>query len=100
LGSRGDWRPLDRGHADGLGAGPLDVGWGVLAILWAQKPADEDHAFGHSSVEDLAALMQSVFVLVSAGVIAVAALRRLVAEDPPRSAAEGVGVAVLGCRSC
>jgi ferrous-iron efflux pump FieF len=69
---------------------------GLLAILWAQKPADEDHAFGHSSAEDLAALMQSAFILVSAAVIAGAALRRLVAEDPPEIAAEGVGALVLG----
>ena len=69
---------------------------GVLAILYAQKPADEDHAFGHSSAEDLAALMQSAFILVSAGVIGVAALRRLLAPAPPEIAAEGVGALVLG----
>ena len=40
--------------------------------------------------------MQSVFVLVSAGVIAVAALRRLIAVAPPEIEAEGVGALVLG----
>jgi ferrous-iron efflux pump FieF len=69
---------------------------GLLAIVYAAKPADEDHAFGHSSAEDLAALMQSVFILVSAGVIAVAALRRLLAERPPEIADEGAGALVLG----
>jgi ferrous-iron efflux pump FieF len=69
---------------------------GLAAIFYAQKPADEDHAFGHSSAEDLAALAQSVFILVSAGVIAGAALRRLLAEAPPEIAAEGAGAAVLG----
>jgi ferrous-iron efflux pump FieF len=39
--------------------------------------------------------MQSVFVLVSAGVIAVAALRRLIAVAPPEIEAEGVGGLVL-----
>ena len=28
----------------------------MAAIFYAAKPADEDHAFGHSSAEDLAAL--------------------------------------------
>lgn len=69
---------------------------GLVAILYAQKPADEDHAFGHSSAEDLAALAQSVFILVSAGVIAGAALRRLLAKTPPDITAEGAGAAALG----
>ncbi len=69
---------------------------GLAAILYARKPADEDHAFGHSSAEDLAALMQSAFILVSAAVIGVAALRRLLARTPPEIAAEGVGALALG----
>ncbi len=69
---------------------------GLAAIVYAAKPADEDHAFGHTSAEDLAALMQSVFILVSAGVIAVASLRRLLAVAPPEIAAEGAGALVLG----
>ena len=30
--------------------------FGLVAIIYAARPADEDHAFGHTSVEDLAAL--------------------------------------------
>lgn len=69
---------------------------GLAAILYARKPADEDHAFGHSSAEDLAALMQSAFILVSAAVIAGAALRRLVSVEPPEITAEGAGAVALG----
>ena len=69
---------------------------GLAAIVYASKPADEDHAFGHSSAEDLAALAQSAFILVSAGVIGVAALRRLFAAAPPEIAAECAGAIVLG----
>ena len=50
---------------------------GLAAIAYAAKPADDDHNFGHTSAEDLAALGQSLFILVSAGVIAVAAVLRL-----------------------
>ena len=46
----------------------------MAAIFYAARPPDEDHAFGHTSAEDIAALGQSIFVLVSAGVIAVAAI--------------------------
>ena len=31
----------------------------MAALIYAAKPADEDHAFGHSSAEDLAALGQA-----------------------------------------
>ena len=43
---------------------------GLAAIAYAAKPADDDHNFGHTSAEDLAALGQSLFILVSAAVIA------------------------------
>lgn len=69
---------------------------GLAAIAYAARPADEDHAFGHSSAEDLAALAQSVIIVISAGVIAVAAVRRLLAPDSPELAAEGAGIAVMG----
>ncbi len=67
----------------------------MMAILYAAKPADEDHAFGHSSAEDLASLGQALFILVSAGVIAVAAVQRLRAPEPQTIAAEGVGMLVM-----
>ncbi|WP_461306134.1 cation diffusion facilitator family transporter [Albidovulum sp.] len=69
---------------------------GLVAILYAARPADEDHAFGHSSAEDLAALGQSVFILVSGSVIGVSAIRRLLADSPVPLAAEGRGIAVMG----
>jgi ferrous-iron efflux pump FieF len=67
----------------------------AAAILYAARPADEDHAFGHTSAEDLAALAQSAFILVSAGVIAWAAIARLSADVPPKLASEGAGLAVM-----
>ncbi len=68
---------------------------GLAAIAYAAKPADEDHAFGHTSAEDLAALGQALFILVSAGIIATAAIRRLIAGDAAPLADEGAGMAVL-----
>ncbi len=68
---------------------------GLTAIVYASRPPDEDHTFGYHAAEDIAALTQSALVLVSAGVIAVAALLRLLASDPPPLAAEGAGVVVM-----
>jgi ferrous-iron efflux pump FieF len=67
-----------------------------VAILYAARPADEDHAFGHSSVEDLAGLGQSVFIAASGVVIAGAAVTRLVSPAPSRLASEGYGMAIMG----
>ncbi|MGL4319960.1 MAG: cation diffusion facilitator family transporter [Paracoccaceae bacterium] len=67
----------------------------IAAIVYAAKPADEDHAFGHSSVEDLASLAQAVFIAISAMVIGVAAVQRLLANDPPGLMAEGRGMIVM-----
>lgn len=68
---------------------------GLIAIVYAARPADEDHAFGHSSAEDLAALGQSLFILVSSGVIGWAAVARLVADDPVAIANQGRGMGVM-----
>lgn len=69
---------------------------GLVALVYAARPADEDHAFGHSSAEDLAALGQSLFILASAGVIFWAAAARLLASEPTPLAAEGRGIWAMG----
>jgi ferrous-iron efflux pump FieF len=68
---------------------------GLMAILYAARPPDEDHAFGHSSAEDLAALGQAAFILISAGVIAAAAGMRLWSGAPSPIAGEGRGIVVM-----
>lgn len=68
---------------------------GLAAIAYAAKPADEDHAFGHTSAEDLAALGQSVFILISAAIIATAAVSRLRSGAPSELAAQGLGMAIM-----
>ena len=66
---------------------------GLAAIAYAAKPADDDHNFGHTSAEDLAALGQSLFILISAGVIAVAAILRLLDDTVTLPEREGAGIA-------
>lgn len=68
---------------------------GLAAIAYAARPADEDHAYGHTSAEDLAALAQSVFILVSATVIGWAAIGRLLSPAPEPLMHQGRGIAVM-----
>ena len=66
---------------------------GLAAIRYAQVPPDEDHTFGHDAAEDIAAFVQSAFILISALAIAGAALARFGA--PPELTSEGAGIAVM-----
>lgn len=68
---------------------------GLFAIFYAARPADEDHAFGHTSVEDLVSLGQAMFITVSAGLITLSALRRLIADTPPRLSSQTAGITVM-----
>lgn len=67
----------------------------LIAILYAARPPDEDHAFGHTSAEDLAALGQALFVSLSGAVIGWAAVARLLSPDPVALQAEGRGMAAM-----
>ncbi len=67
----------------------------LAAIYYAARPADDDHAFGHTSAEDLAALGQSVFIMISGGVIGWAAVRRLLSDAPTALMSEGRGMVVM-----
>lgn len=68
---------------------------GLMAIVYAARPADEDHAFGHTSVEDLAALAQSVFILISGGVIGWSAVNRLMADTPQALTGQEGGIVAM-----
>ncbi|MCK0137678.1 cation diffusion facilitator family transporter [Aliiroseovarius sp. F47248L] len=74
----------------------LMVSLGALAAIWyAARPADDDHAFGHSAAEDLAALGQSLFIMASAGIITWAAIARLLSGEPAPIMAHQRGIAVM-----
>ena len=67
-----------------------------MAILYAARPPDADHAFGHSSAEDLAALGQAVAIAVAGIAIGLAAFDRVTGGAPPGLRAESAGLAVMG----
>ncbi|MEE4117502.1 MAG: cation diffusion facilitator family transporter [Paracoccaceae bacterium] len=68
---------------------------GLAAIAYAARPPDEDHAFGHGSAEDLAALGQALFLLGAAAAIGGVALYRLASGGETQLHAEGSGIIVL-----
>ncbi|MEM5476517.1 cation diffusion facilitator family transporter [Pacificibacter sp. AS14] len=68
---------------------------GLMAIFYAARPPDDDHTFGHTSAEDLAALGQSGFILLSSAVIAWSAMQRLLAPAPVEVQFETRGIAVM-----
>ena len=68
---------------------------GLAAMIYAARPPDEDHAFGHSSAEDLVALGQSIFIAVSGIVIGWAAAAPLLSDAPQPLEAQAEGIAVM-----
>lgn len=68
---------------------------GLTAIAYAARPADKDHPFGHTSAEDLAALLQALVIAGSAITIIVAAVQRLLAPSAPVLQDETTGMVVL-----
>ncbi len=68
---------------------------GLAAVSYAALPPDHDHAFGHGSAEDLSALGQGVFLLVTALALATVSIERLLTPTPVTLAAEGAGIVVM-----
>jgi cation diffusion facilitator family transporter len=66
----------------------------LIAVRRADAPADEDHPYGHERVENLAAAIEGMLILVGAGVIVFEATRRLASGAEVESL--GVGIAVIG----
>lgn len=61
----------------------LDIGASALtyfAVREADKPADEDHPFGHAKIEAVAALGQTGVLIALAAGVAIEALRRIGGE--------------------
>jgi cation diffusion facilitator family transporter len=55
----------------------------LFAIRTARKPADKEHPYGHGRTENLAAFTEGIVLLLTAGVIAFEAIRRLIEGGPP-----------------
>jgi ferrous-iron efflux pump FieF len=63
-----------------------------FAIRYALMPPDDEHPFGHSKAEGLAALMQSAFILGSATMLLLHVIDRLLKPQELTALPESIGV--------
>lgn len=69
----------------------------MLAVRYALKPADDDHRFGHTSIEDIAGLAQCAFIFAAMAMIILQSVERLSNPHTVLTNPElGIGVSVLG----
>jgi cation diffusion facilitator family transporter len=67
----------------------------LLALRWASKPADEEHAYGHQKAEYFSAGVEGALIVVAAGAIAVTAIGRLLDPQPIEDVGVGLAVSVV-----
>ncbi|MGH2965452.1 MAG: cation diffusion facilitator family transporter [Solirubrobacterales bacterium] len=66
----------------------------LVSVRKADEPPDPEHPYGHEKVENLAAAIEGMLILVGAGIIVYEATRRLVVGAHVENI--GVGIAVIG----
>jgi cation diffusion facilitator family transporter len=64
-----------------------------FSVRKADEPADADHPYGHQKVENLAAALEGVLILLGAGIIIYESVRRLADPEPLKSL--GFGIVVI-----
>ena len=67
----------------------------VWALTYAAKPADAEHAFGHSKAEYFSSALEGTLILVAAASIAVEAWGRLFDPQPLAQVGLGLGLVLL-----
>jgi cation diffusion facilitator family transporter len=68
----------------------------ALAMLTiAARPADEDHAYGHSKAEYFSSGVEGTLILIAAVSIGVSAIHRLLAPEPLEHLGLGVGISIM-----
>ena len=65
-----------------------------FSVREADKPADAEHPYGHAKIENLAAAIEAMLILVGSGVIIYAAVRSL--ANGPEIHSLGIGIGVIG----
>jgi cation diffusion facilitator family transporter len=65
-----------------------------ISVRKADEPADAEHPYGHEKIENLAAMIEGVLILVGSGVIAFEAIRHLIVGSEVSHL--GFGIVVVG----
>jgi len=66
-----------------------------IAVRKADEPADEDHLYGHEKVENLAAMIEGILILVGSALIAFEAIRHLVVGSEVSHLGFGIAVVAI-----
>lgn len=66
-----------------------------FAVKISGKAADEDHAFGHTKVENISAAIEALLIFVAAVLIIYAAIRKLINPQPLETVGWGVAVMLI-----
>jgi cation diffusion facilitator family transporter len=67
----------------------------LWALIYAARPPDEEHAFGHNKAEYFSSGLESALILIAAIWIGLAAWDRLIDPQPLQNVGLGLGITVL-----
>ena len=66
----------------------------LAMLIIAARPADEEHAYGHSKAEYFSSGFEGALILVAAVMITVTAVRRLITPEPLEQVGLGLAVSI------
>ena len=64
----------------------------LAAVIYAAKPADDDHRHGHTAIEDIVGLVQASFIAASGLFLIYESIRRFLEPSEVQNAEFGMGV--------
>lgn len=67
----------------------------LVALRYALKPADDDHRFGHTRIEDIVGLAQCAFIIASMLIIMLQSFERISNPEPMEHSTLGIIVSVI-----
>ena len=67
----------------------------LVMLTIAARPADEDHAYGHSKAEYFSSGIEGTLILIAAVSIGVAAIQRIITPKPLEQIGLGLGVSIV-----
>ena len=66
-----------------------------FAIRISNKPADEEHPFGHGKAENISAIIQALLIFTAGGLIIYSSINRIISEEAVELTEAGMAVMVV-----
>jgi len=67
----------------------------LMAIGVANKQADDEHPYGHGKVDDIAGVIQGIFIAVAGGLIIYSSIQRIISGTTVKIAEAGIAVMLV-----